>query len=106
MYFLELALDTVRKTLKPGATFVAKMFQGSGSDQYLKELRKYFDEGADPQARGVAQGIARGVRGGEGVQGSVVRTLSRAVSQDSQQCARYAPRSCRRNQAPSFGCLK
>jgi 23S rRNA (uridine2552-2'-O)-methyltransferase len=44
MYFLELALDTVRKTLKPGATFVAKMFQGSGSDQYLKELRTSFDK--------------------------------------------------------------
>jgi 23S rRNA (uridine2552-2'-O)-methyltransferase len=42
IYFLELALDTVRKTLKPDATFVAKMFQGSGSDQYLKELRTYF----------------------------------------------------------------
>jgi 23S rRNA (uridine2552-2'-O)-methyltransferase len=42
MYFLELALDTVRKTLKPGATFVAKMFQGSGSDEYLKELRTSF----------------------------------------------------------------
>ena len=44
MYFLELALDTVRKTLKPGATFVAKMFQGAGSDQYLKELRKSFEK--------------------------------------------------------------
>lgn len=42
MYFLELALDFVRKTLKPGATFVAKMFQGAGSDEYLKELRKSF----------------------------------------------------------------
>ncbi len=42
IYFLELALDTVCKTLKPGATFVAKMFQGSGSDEYLKELRKHF----------------------------------------------------------------
>ena len=42
MYFLELALDTVRKTLRPGATFVAKMFQGSGSDQYVKELRTSF----------------------------------------------------------------
>ena len=42
MYFLELALDTVRQTLKPGATFVAKMFQGSGSDQYVKELRTSF----------------------------------------------------------------
>lgn len=44
MYFLELALDTVLKTLKPGATFVAKMFQGSGSDQYLKELRQHFEK--------------------------------------------------------------
>ena len=44
MYFLELALDTVRKTLKPGANFVAKMFQGSGSDQFLKELRTSFDK--------------------------------------------------------------
>jgi 23S rRNA (uridine2552-2'-O)-methyltransferase len=44
IYFLELALDTVCKTLKPGATFVAKMFQGSGSDQYLKELRAHFDK--------------------------------------------------------------
>ena len=44
MYFLELALDTVVKTLKPGATFAAKMFQGSGSDAYLKELRQKFDK--------------------------------------------------------------
>jgi 23S rRNA (uridine2552-2'-O)-methyltransferase len=44
MYFLELALDTVRKTLKPGSSFVAKMFQGSGSDQYLKELRTSFEK--------------------------------------------------------------
>jgi 23S rRNA (uridine2552-2'-O)-methyltransferase len=44
IYFLELALDTVRKTLKPGANFSAKMFQGSGSDQYLKELRVHFEK--------------------------------------------------------------
>jgi len=44
IHFLELALDTVIKTLKPGATFVAKMFQGSGSDQYLKQLRGHFDK--------------------------------------------------------------
>lgn len=42
MYFLELALDTVRKALKPGSNFIAKMFQGEGSDAYLKELRKSF----------------------------------------------------------------
>ncbi len=44
IYFLELALDTVCKTLKPGATFVAKMFQGSGSDEYLKQLRAHFSK--------------------------------------------------------------
>jgi len=44
MYFLELALDTVRKTLKSGATFAAKMFQGSGSDEYVKELRRSFEK--------------------------------------------------------------
>ncbi len=44
IHFLELALDTVCRTLRPGATFVAKMFQGSGSDEYLKELRQHFDK--------------------------------------------------------------
>ena len=44
IYFLELALDTVRKALKPGASFAATMFQGSGSDQYLKELRSHFSK--------------------------------------------------------------
>lgn len=44
MYFLELALDTVNKTLKPRASFAAKMFQGSGSDQYVKDLRKLFEK--------------------------------------------------------------
>jgi 23S rRNA (uridine2552-2'-O)-methyltransferase len=42
IYFLELALDTVRLALKPGAAFIAKMFQGQGSDDYVKELRKSF----------------------------------------------------------------
>ncbi|HLA72839.1 MAG TPA: 23S rRNA (uridine(2552)-2'-O)-methyltransferase RlmE [Steroidobacteraceae bacterium] len=44
MYFLELALDIVRKTLKPDANFAAKMFQGSGSDEYVKDLRKTFEK--------------------------------------------------------------
>jgi 23S rRNA (uridine2552-2'-O)-methyltransferase len=42
IYLLELALDMVRRTLKSNANFAAKMFQGSGSDQYLKELRTDF----------------------------------------------------------------
>jgi len=44
MYLLELALDSVKKMLKPGAAFAAKMFQGSGSDEYVKELRKSFEK--------------------------------------------------------------
>jgi len=44
MYFLDLALDTVRLAMKPGATFVAKMFQGAGSDDYIKQLRGSFDK--------------------------------------------------------------
>lgn len=42
MYLVELALDMAHKVLKPGGNFVAKIFQGSGSDAYLKELRKAF----------------------------------------------------------------
>ena len=42
IYLLELALDMAQKTLKSQANFAAKMFQGSGSDQYLKELRTHF----------------------------------------------------------------
>jgi len=44
IYFLELALDTVRRALKPKSHFVAKMFQGEGSDEYLKELRTSFEK--------------------------------------------------------------
>jgi len=42
IYLLELALDVARTTLKSHGDFVAKMFQGSGSDQFLKELRTHF----------------------------------------------------------------
>ncbi|HPF26934.1 MAG TPA: 23S rRNA (uridine(2552)-2'-O)-methyltransferase RlmE [Steroidobacteraceae bacterium] len=44
MYFLELALDTVKQALKPGGNFLAKMFQGEGSDAYLKTLRSSFEK--------------------------------------------------------------
>lgn len=44
LYLLELALDMVRRVLKPGGTFVAKLFQGAGSDDYLKQLRAAFDK--------------------------------------------------------------
>ena len=42
IYLLELALDVARRTLKSHADFIAKMFQGSGSDQFLRELRTHF----------------------------------------------------------------
>ena len=69
MYFLELALDTVSKTLKPGATFVAKMFQGAGSDAIREGTAQFVREGADPQTRGVTRAIARGLHRGERIQG-------------------------------------
>ncbi|GEK73122.1 MULTISPECIES: 23S rRNA (uridine(2552)-2'-O)-methyltransferase RlmE [Halomonas] len=42
MYLVELALDLARQTLSPGGTFLAKVFQGEGFDEYLKELRGSF----------------------------------------------------------------
>jgi 23S rRNA (uridine2552-2'-O)-methyltransferase len=44
IYLLELALDMALKTLKSHANLVAKMFQGSGSDEFLKELRTHFEK--------------------------------------------------------------
>lgn len=44
MYFLELALETIQRALKPRGDFVAKMFQGAGSDDYLKALRASFEK--------------------------------------------------------------
>ncbi|MFW1676491.1 23S rRNA (uridine(2552)-2'-O)-methyltransferase RlmE [Pontibacter sp. JAM-7] len=44
MYLVELALDMARQVLKPGGTFLAKVFQGEGFDQYLAELRQSFSK--------------------------------------------------------------
>jgi 23S rRNA (uridine2552-2'-O)-methyltransferase len=44
MYLVELALDMVRQVLKPGGTFVAKVFQGEGSDEFLKDVRSSFEK--------------------------------------------------------------
>jgi 23S rRNA (uridine2552-2'-O)-methyltransferase len=44
MYLVELALDMARQVLKPKGDFVAKVFQGTGTDAYLKELRRSFDK--------------------------------------------------------------
>ncbi|MFY0992215.1 23S rRNA (uridine(2552)-2'-O)-methyltransferase RlmE [Halomonas sp. C05BenzN] len=42
MYLVELALDLARQTLSPGGCFLAKVFQGEGFDEFLKELRGSF----------------------------------------------------------------
>jgi 23S rRNA (uridine2552-2'-O)-methyltransferase len=44
MYLAELALDMVRRVLKPKGNFVTKIFQGEGSDDFLKDLRTSFEK--------------------------------------------------------------
>ncbi|MFL0805021.1 MAG: 23S rRNA (uridine(2552)-2'-O)-methyltransferase RlmE [Agarilytica sp.] len=42
MYLVELALDMARQVLKPGGTMLAKVFQGEGFDEYMKDCRRSF----------------------------------------------------------------
>ncbi|HCG8253189.1 TPA: 23S rRNA (uridine(2552)-2'-O)-methyltransferase RlmE [Vibrio parahaemolyticus] len=42
MYLVELALDMCRQVLAPNGSFVVKVFQGEGFDQYVKEVRDMF----------------------------------------------------------------
>lgn len=42
MYLVELALDMCREVLAPKGSFVVKVFQGEGFDQYLQEVRSMF----------------------------------------------------------------
>ena len=42
IYLCELALDISRLILADGGTMVVKLFQGAGSDEYLKEVRRSF----------------------------------------------------------------
>lgn len=44
MLLSELALDMARRVLRIGGTFVVKVFQGVGSQEFLKELRNDFKE--------------------------------------------------------------
>jgi len=68
MYLVELALDFARRTLKPGGSFVAKVFQGEGFEPLLKELRASFSTvvtrkpaASRPRSREVYL-VARGLR--------------------------------------------
>jgi 23S rRNA (uridine2552-2'-O)-methyltransferase len=42
MYLAELALEFVRSHLKPGGSFLVKLFQGEGFDIYVREVRSLF----------------------------------------------------------------
>jgi len=44
MYLVELALELVDRVANPGASFVVKVFQGSGFDSYLKQVRERFEK--------------------------------------------------------------
>lgn len=69
IYLIELALDMVRRVLKPKGNFVVKMFQGTGSDAYLKDVRTSFEKvsvrkpkASRPRSREVYI-VARGFKG-------------------------------------------
>ncbi len=69
MYLVELVLDMVRQVLKPNGNFVAKVFQGEGSDEYLKDVRTSFEkvvirkpEASRPRSREVYL-VAKGFKG-------------------------------------------
>ncbi|RDV26865.1 23S rRNA (uridine(2552)-2'-O)-methyltransferase RlmE [Alteromonas aestuariivivens] len=44
IYLVELALDMARNVLKPGGNFCAKVFQGVGYDEYVKDVRSSFNK--------------------------------------------------------------
>ena len=42
MYLVELALDLARQVLRKNGVFLAKVFQGEGFEEYLKDMRSSF----------------------------------------------------------------
>ncbi|RUO78220.1 23S rRNA (uridine(2552)-2'-O)-methyltransferase RlmE [Pseudidiomarina taiwanensis] len=42
MYLVELALDMCHQVLKPGGSFVVKVFHGQGFEEFLKDVRAAF----------------------------------------------------------------
>ena len=44
LYLCELALEMARDVLKPGGALVVKLFQGQGSDAYLRDVRTSFKQ--------------------------------------------------------------
>ncbi|WP_396586372.1 23S rRNA (uridine(2552)-2'-O)-methyltransferase RlmE [Bermanella sp. R86510] len=69
MYLVELALDMARQVLKPNGSFVAKVFQGVGYEEYLKDVRTSFNkvlirkpDASRPRSREVYV-VAKGFKG-------------------------------------------
>ncbi len=69
MYLVELKLDMVRQVLKPGGNSAVKVFQGEGSDEFLKDVRSSFEkvfirkpEASRPRSREVYL-VAKGFKG-------------------------------------------
>ena len=44
MYLSELAMDFADQHLRTGGNFLIKLFQGTGSDNYTRELRRRYDK--------------------------------------------------------------
>jgi 23S rRNA (uridine2552-2'-O)-methyltransferase len=44
MHLAELAMEFADSHLKPGGAFLIKLFQGTGSDDYIRELRRRYDK--------------------------------------------------------------
>lgn len=44
IYLCELALDMALRILAPDGAMIVKLFQGAGSDEYLKEVKKNFKQ--------------------------------------------------------------
>ena len=42
MYLVELALDMCKDVLAPNGSFIVKVFQGEGFEEYLKTVRSLF----------------------------------------------------------------
>ena len=42
MHLAELALDFAMRHLQPGGTFLVKVFQGTGFEDYIKLMRRHF----------------------------------------------------------------
>lgn len=42
MYLAELALEMARQILRPGGSFICKLFQGQGSDAFILDARRSF----------------------------------------------------------------